>query len=153
GVTQRTARAFGYFGDMRTMPEATARNIALNGYWQPLRLDEIAQYSQRLATELFDINFNMWSPAAGTWLQRALNALNREQKDYADVKVDGQVGVQTILALKAYAARRPGGEGQQVLLTLVLSQRVADYLRQATARQQSEEFLYGWVLRRGILPP
>src|SRR3546814_11349502 len=45
------------------------------------------------------------------FLQRALNAFNREQRDYADIIVDRQIGPKTMSALNAFLRlRTPGGE-------------------------------------------
>jgi lysozyme family protein len=101
---------------------------------------------------MFDIQFNMWSGAAVLWLQRSLNGLNRGQKDYANVRIDGLMGVDTLVALRSYMQKRAGDGGEMVLLRLVLSQRVCDYLRQATTRKGAETSIFGWVSKRGGLP-
>jgi lysozyme family protein len=150
GITFRVARANGYTGAMRDLPSALAVKIAKTEYWDRLRLDEIAALSEGLAAELFDTNFNLWFGAAGKFLQRALNALNRQGRDYSDLAVDGNVGAVTVAALVAFLKVR-GVSGEVVLLRLLNAQQCCDYLRQATEDVRKESFLYGWVLQRVVI--
>jgi lysozyme family protein len=41
---------------------------------------------------------------ASIFLQRSLNVLNRQARDYADIKVDGWIGTKTIAALNGLIA-------------------------------------------------
>lgn len=150
GITFRVARANGYPGAMRDLPAALAVKIAKTEYWDRLRLDEIAALSEAVAAELFDTNFNLWYGAAGKFLQRVLNALNRQGRDYADLAVDGTLGDVTIAALFAFIKVR-GSEGEVVLMRLLNAQQCCDYLRQATEDARKESFLYGWVLQRVVI--
>src|SRR3546814_10947549 len=64
-----------------------------------------------IAAELFDTGVNMGPQVPVGFLQRALNAFNREQRDYADIVVDRQIGPKTMSALNAFLRlRTPGGE-------------------------------------------
>lgn len=147
GVTARVARAWGYTGPMRLLPLETARRIGKQAYWDPLRLDQIAELSPPVALELFDTNYNLWARAAAKFLQAALNGLNREGKFYGDIPVDGLIGKGTVDALRAFLAAR-GKPGEVVLLRLLNAQQAVDYLRQTQENPKKEEFLYGWVLHR-----
>lgn len=152
GVTEAVARRFGYVGDMRDLPLEVATAIAKRAYWDPLRLDSVAAISPEVAAELFDTNFNLWWPAAGLFLQRSLNALNRQGKDYADQPEDGQIGAGTLSALASFIAVRGKVTGTRVLVALLNAQQACDYLRQCGANPAKEEFLFGWLVNRVVTP-
>lgn len=147
GVTEQVARAYGYKGDMRTLPRQTAIDIYRQRYWLQPRFDQVAAVSPALAEELFDTGVNMGQTVAAKFLQRALNALNRQGKDYPDVAADGQIGPMTIAALKGFAAKR-GAAGLKVLTRAVDALQGERYIAIAEARASQEEFLFGWLANR-----
>lgn len=148
GITEAVARAYGYMGPMRDMPLGIAKEIYQLRYWNRLQLDKVASIAgARVADELFDTGVNQGVAAAGTYLQRALNALNQRGSMYADVIVDGDVGPMTIAALRAYVARR-GVQGTTVLLRALNALQGAFYIALTEQRQKDEDFLYGWLLNR-----
>ena len=81
GITETVARAQGYRGDMRALPEMEAADIYKRLYWLKPRLDAVAALAPTLAAELFDTGTNMGSTTAAGFLRRALNALNRNAHD------------------------------------------------------------------------
>ena len=95
---------------MRQLSRDEAGRVYKRLYWLRPRLDEVAKRSANLAAELFDTGVNMGPAVAITFLQRALTALNRNGKDYADLTPDGRIGVQTLAALDALFAVRGSGE-------------------------------------------
>lgn len=147
GITQRVARVCGYTGAMMDMPRSVATQIAKTEYWDPLRLDEISAISPGIAEELFDTNINMWGGAAARFLQRSLNALNREQADFLDIPVDGLIGPGTVDALNSFIKRR-GTAGALVMLRCLNALQLAEYLRQTEVLPAKEQFFFGWVLNR-----
>lgn len=150
GVTEAVARRQGYTGPMSALPASTAERIAKAEYWDKLRLDAVHALSAGLARELFDIGFNMGTGRAGEFLQRSLNALNRQQKDYPDMKVDGAVGAVTVGALTAFLRLR-GKDGETVLLRALNCLQGAFYIQLAEARQKDERFVFGWLMQRIIV--
>ena len=84
GVTERSARAWGYAGDMRDLPLATAQAIAKKEYWDVYQCD---QFDPRIGFQVFDAAYNGGHPAQ--WLQAA-----------AGVTVDGDIGAITIAAIR-----------------------------------------------------
>lgn len=152
GVTEAVARRFGYVGDMRALPVDVATAIAKRAYWDPLRLDSVAAVSPEVAFELFDTNFNLWYPAAGLFLQRALNALNRQGRDYPDQAEDGQIGEKTLAALTRFLELRGRVTGTRVLVGLLNAQQACDYMRQCAANPAKETFLFGWLVNRVLQP-
>ena len=116
GITEAVARAHGYAGAMRSLPRHEAAAIYRRLYWLRPRFDQVAKRSERIAAELFDTGVNMGPAVATTFLQRALTALNRNAKDYADLTPDGRVGPLTLHALDAYLATRGKKAGETVLM-------------------------------------
>lgn len=147
GVTEDVARAAGYNGPMSTLPLSVAKEIYREKYWTPMRLDDVAALNPLLAHELFDSGVNVGVQRAGTWLQRALNALNDGATDYADVPVTGLVGPLTIAALRGFHLRR-GEVGIRVLLRALNALQGAYYIGLVEARPKDERFAYGWLLNR-----
>jgi lysozyme family protein len=90
----------------------------------------------------------MGPAVAVTFLQRALTALNRSGKDYADLVPDGRIGDVTLAALDAYFAVRGQSGGQTVLLRALEALQGERYLRLAERRPANEAFLYGWLANR-----
>ena len=108
GITEAVARAHGYGGDMRSLPRADAEAIYRRLYWLRPGFDRVAEGAPKVAAELFDTAVNMGPETAVGFLQRALNALNRNGRDYADIAVDRRIGPATLGALAGFlAARRP----------------------------------------------
>jgi lysozyme family protein len=147
GITERVARAFGYNGDMRTFPFATAREIYRAQWWKLMRLDSVASLSEPIALEMFDTGVNRGQSFAVQSLQRCLNALNREQSDYADVATDGLMGALTLYALGKYLEKR-GKAGETVLLRALNCLQGAGYIELAERRSKDEHFLFGWLANR-----
>lgn len=147
GITQSVARAQGYHGDMRRLPQATAASIYKRLYWISPGFSKIALIAPKLAEEMFDTGINMGTGTATGFLQRALNALNRNAKDYGDIKVDRRFGPATLSALSRFLKKR-GPAGQSVMLKAVEALQGAHYLRLAETRPSQEAFLYGWLANR-----
>src|SRR3546814_4582105 len=88
-----------------------------------------------------------WSSDVCSSDLRALNAFNREQRDYADIVVDRQIGPKTMSALNAFLRlRTPGGE--TVLMKAMETLQGERYLSLAERRPANETFLYGWIDRK-----
>lgn len=146
GITQATALAHGYTGDMRALTRSQALAIYESDYWYGPRFDLVAEVSPAIAAELCDTGVNMGPSVPAKWLQRWLTALNDGGKLYPDLKVDGQIGPRTINALKAYLAKR-GNDAEATLLRALNCTQGQRYLELAESRPQNEAFLYGWLKR------
>lgn len=147
GVTKAVARAYGYFGDMRVMPRAVAVNIYRKKYFTEPKFDRVYALSQRIAEEMFDTGVNMGVAHPAPWLQRILNALNRKQGDYPDIKVDGDIGPATVASLRALLNKR-GADGEKAILRLLNCLQGVRYLDITEAREANETFLFGWIMNR-----
>jgi lysozyme family protein len=147
GITEGVARRQGFTGDMRALPKCDAVAIYKKLYWIAPHFDAVAAHAPILAAELFDTGINMGTGTATGFLQRALNALNRNGKDYPDLRVDRQIGPATLSALGSFLSTR-GKIGETVLLKAVDALQGAHYLRLAEARPAQEAFVYGWLANR-----
>jgi lysozyme family protein len=134
GITEAVARAHGYAGPMRSMPRGDAEAIYRRLYWLRPRFDQVAARSAALAAELFDTGVNMGPTVASTFLQRALTALNRNGRDYADLTPDGRIGSTTLAALDAFFTVRGKAAGEVVLLRALEALQGERYLRLAEKR-------------------
>ena len=147
GITLAVARANGWTGDIRRLPRPIAAGIYRRLYWHQPRFDDVARHAPRIAAELFDTGVNMGPKVAAAFLQRALNALNRGARDYADIAVDGLIGPATLSALAGFIRTR-GPAGEPVLLKAIEALQGERYLRLAETRPANEAFLYGWLANR-----
>ncbi|MCM8557741.1 glycoside hydrolase family 108 protein [Sphingomicrobium sediminis] len=148
GITERVARAHGYAGPMRELPREEARHIYRRIYWLRPRFDDVAERLPLVAAELFDTGANMGPAVAATFLQRALNALNRQGRDYPDLVPDGRIGEKTLGALDAFLDKRGRKNGGIVIHRALEALQGARYLRLAETRPANESFLYGWLANR-----
>jgi lysozyme family protein len=147
GITQETARSTGYAGNMRDFPRSAAVAIYRLRYWDKPGFGEVAKRAPRVAAELFDTGVNMGVSVASRFLQRALTALNRGGKDYADLHPDGEIGGVTIAALVAYMNVR-GALAEVVLLKALDCLQGNRYIELAEANLSQEAFLFGWLSNR-----
>lgn len=147
GITEAVARLEGYTGDMRNMPREFAVAVYRRRYVDKPGFAPIIKLSDRIAEELVDTGVNMGPGIPSIWLQRVLNALNRQGRNYGDIKVDGDIGPATISALSKLLAAR-GREGEIAVLRLLNCLQGVRYLEIAEAKQSQEDFLFGWILNR-----
>lgn len=147
GITERVARANGYAGPMSTMPRDTAKNIYFSQYVQKPGFGAIIPLSEAITEELVDTGVNMGPPNAALMLQKALNGLNNQARDYPDLLEDADAGPATIQALKAYLTKR-GKDGETVLLRALNCLQGSRYIEIARGRPASEAFLFGWLRTR-----
>lgn len=147
GITQAVARANGYHDDMRALPLAMARDIYRNQYFVRPGFAEVAHISAAIADELTDTGVNMGPATAAKFLQRALNALNRGQRLFPDLQVDGFIGHGTLAALRTYIEHRRS-EGETVLLRALNALQAVRYIEIAEAIPTQEDFVYGWIKER-----
>ena len=87
------------------------------------------------------------SAVAAMFLQRSLNALNRQGRDWPDLMVDGAVGPASLQALRGLRAVR-GPAGEAVLIKALNSLQGARYIEIAESRPRNESFVFGWLSSR-----
>ncbi len=116
-------------------------------YWTPINVDGIAGISIEVAMELFDTGVNVGPGTAAKWLQRSLNACNRNQQDYSDITVDGGIGPASIAALRSFY-RRWEGQADAIMLRALNVLQGAYYFELAETNVKYETFFNGWLLNR-----
>lgn len=147
GITQAVAKSHGYSGSMRDFSRARAKEIYRDKYWHAPGYANVAAIAPNIAAELFDTGVNMGTSIASNFLQRALNALNRNQKDFPDLRVDRTIGPKTLDALRQYLKIR-GQKGADILLKALNALQGERYISLAESRSANEAFLYGWLANR-----
>ncbi len=147
GITEAVARAHGYRGDMRAFPREDAVALYTRLYWTRPGFDRIGAIAPAIAAELFDTGVNMGPGVAVSFLQRALNALNRGAADYADIVPGVRIDDATVTALTSFLARR-APHGDAVLMKALEALQGERYLDLAERRPANEAFLYGWLANR-----
>ena len=107
GITQAVAKRHGL--DVRTITKDDAKKIYKKDYWTPLNLDGIAQ---EIADTVYDMGVNAGVTVGAVCFQRALNSLRQklatEEKIvdlFSEIKVDGQIGPETLEAYKKIAKK------------------------------------------------
>lgn len=107
-------------------------------FWNTAHLDDV--HDQDIANEIFDTAVNMGPKTARRMLQKALNLLNRNQKDYRDLTVDGVIGPETLGALNGN--RRPKN-----VLKALNGLQFMRYVKIVKRNPDQEKFFNGWLNR------
>ncbi len=111
-------------------------------YWEPVGGDRLPDSD--LAIELMDTAVNMGVRRAARFLQEGLNLLNRNQKSWPDLVVDGWIGDKSISALHK-CLRGRGGKGYLLkVLNTLQAERYLDIMRRDPTQ---ERFARGWLNR------
>jgi lysozyme family protein len=147
GITVLTAKANGYYGNMKDLPLSLARQIYANKYYYEPKFDKVAVLSESIAAELTDTAVNMGVEISKGFLQSSLNLFNRQEKDYKDIPEDRSIGPITLAALGSFLSKR-GKEGEQVMVRTLNIMQGARYIEITKARVANEEFLWGWLKNR-----
>lgn len=147
GITIKTARANGYGGDMKKMQRHEAEAIYRKQYVIAPGFHLIAEIDEAIAAELVDTGVNMGPATATRFLQRALNAMNNQARDYGELVVDGELGKGTLAALAAFVKKR-GQAGVEVMLRALNALQGARYIELGEMRGANEAFMFGWFRTR-----
>lgn len=144
GVTEATAKRYGYDGDMVDMPVSFAFDVYADVYWHSVKADELTALSRAIAAEVVDTAVNAGPATSARFLQRSLNVLNSRGTLYPDLTVDGLIGPATIKTLSGYLQKRD----EVVLLKMLNALQGAYYVELAERREKDETFIYGWFNHR-----
>ncbi len=146
GITEETARRHGYDGPMEDLPAKKAEDIYRDAYWGAavLPCEDIAVWSESIAMELFDTAVNMGPVRAAWFFQEALNALNRDQKLYPDLEVDGWCGAATLGVLRYLPSR----VDKSVCRKMLEVQQGIRYMDNMKRIPDQEAFARGWFKHR-----
>jgi lysozyme family protein len=111
-------------------------------YWDRFHGDSLPD--QPLAEELFDTAVNLGVRRAVRFLQDSLNLLNRSQRNYADLVVDGWFGDATLDAVRAVVA--VDGDARFVV-RLINAMQAAHYIDVMRHDSTQEKYARGWLTR------
>ncbi|HBB40901.1 MAG: hypothetical protein COW73_03910 [Nitrospirae bacterium CG18_big_fil_WC_8_21_14_2_50_70_55] len=138
------SRRPGFPRSLETDPRLAAAVAAFyrDLYWDQFQGDALPD--QRLAEELFDTAVNLGVRRAVRFLQEALNLLNRNQRTYADLVVDGWLGEKSLAALALVSAA--DGDARFVV-KLINALQAAHYLDVMRHDPTQEKFARGWLSR------
>jgi len=95
--------------------------------------------NEDIEAELFDTAVNMSVKDAKIILQRSLNLLNRNEKLFSDLIVDGIIGEKTIDAIEKVNTKR--------LLTVLNGEQYLHYRKDVIENPIQEKFFAGWMKR------
>lgn len=146
GVTEATARSAGYEGDMKDLTHEQAKGIYERLYWDTRRLPcpQIAQWYVPAAIEAFDSAVLAGVRRSATWVQECVNALNKNEKLFFDLKVDGYAGSNTMSALKHLDM-----VVDKKVFVIMLNAKLACHLFSIMdSNPILERFARGWFLKR-----
>lgn len=121
--------------------DAMIREFYKDNYWNLFWGDQIP--NQEVANELFDTGVNMGIGRAVKFLQKGLNLLNRNQKNYADIVEDGGFGNNTMRALNQYLAIDDVSYLYKIM-NILQGMHYIDYM---TKSPTQEKFARGWLSR------
>lgn len=124
GITLRTARAYGYTGNMRNLTREQAKEIYRQGYWNRAQAD---RYDPAIGFQFFDAAVNHGAGQSIRFLQRAVNVAD-----------DGIIGPVTLKAI------------QNMSVTDVLARFNAERLEFYTRLSTWSTFGKGWSRRVAV---
>jgi lysozyme family protein len=118
--------------------EELVKSFYKREFWDSNRTGEIND--QNVANEIFDSSVNLGREFTARLVQRALNLLNRNGKDFPDLLVDGKIGPATIRTINNY---RRG----KFLFNALNGLQFVRYLEICERNPTQEEFFHGWLAR------
>lgn len=147
GITRAVARQFDYKGPIKDLPRALAFEIYSSHYWNEVRADDLLLISAKITEEVVDTGINMGPHRAAKFFQRVVNVLNNNQILYADLKVDGRIGVKTVSAFEVCFRAK----GENVILLALNCLQGSYYIALAESHPKNQRFVYGWLTKRVLL--
>lgn len=144
GITEKVAREYGHTGPMIELTKEFATNIYIHGYLEKPNFDLVLEHSPAVAHKLVDAGVNVGTYRSSLWFQRALNTLNRDGKDYANVLTDGRIGQGTMRAYAALEEKRGPVKACELVIKLIDAQQATHYMNLPNLRQ----YTVGWVDHR-----
>lgn len=110
-------------------------------YWDINRLGEFE--SQAIAEEVFDTGVNMGRNRAAKFIQESLSYLNRNEKLFDDLVIDGLIGSATLRALNYILLQNE----EKLLLKILNVLQGNFYLNYMRKNPIQEKYMRGWFNR------
>jgi len=117
-----------------------------SAFWDRMQGDNLYAVAPKVAAELFDTAVNQGVHRAVSFLQRALNVLNRCGALYPDLSEDGVMGGKSLAALSTLLKTDPERLAVKVLNVM----QGAHYLAYMKENSAQEKFARGWFGRVAI---
>lgn len=146
GLTETKARELGYEGEMADITEDKAGLVvAYEFYFRP-RFNLLADIvGEAFAFEAMEAGYLLGAGGVVRLIQRFLNAMNRQERDWPDISVDGAIGLgETVPALRAAVNKR----GHEVMFKHLRGSLYHHFLTLTEADRTQEDFFNGWVNKR-----
>lgn len=118
--------------------QSLIKSFYKKNFWDKARLDEFD--NQDIANEIFDTGVNQGMGTAIKYLQESLNLLNRNQKDYPDIAVDGGCGPVTVHTVNS-------NKRQHNVLKCLNGLQFMKYYTLAKKHTVYEKYFNGWLAR------
>jgi len=122
--------------------QANVKAFYKQAYWDRFRGDAISD--QAVANELYDTAVNMGVRRAVRFLQSSLNLLNRNQRDYRDLIIDGWFGDKSLSTLDTLLKK---DRRSDALVKMMNIQQGARYVEIMARDASQERFARGWIKR------
>jgi lysozyme family protein len=139
GITEKTARQFGYKGDMRDLTMQNAIQIYHIGFWLETGIDMIKDDS--IAFECLDNAINMGPSKSVVFLQRAFNVLNYNGRYGKDLRVDGGLGSITLGRINTMPEPIR-------ILKVINGFQAMHYIKLAEKDKTQRSNIWGWINKR-----
>ena len=148
GMTEKVARANGYTGDMKELPQEFAVSVYNQDYILKPGFAPFLELSPAVAEELIDSGVNAGPAQPSRWLQISLNSFSQQGQAYPQIVVDGKVGPATVRAYEGLVRARGKVKACQLILKSLDAQQGQHYLNLATSNQKYQSFTVGWYDHR-----
>jgi len=139
GITEKTARAHSYFGNMIDMPRELAEQIYLEDYYIGTKIHLLTNHAIR--DELLDSAVLHGPSQAIKWLQTAVNKLSD-----ASLTVDGVLGYNSRTAVESFLVHNKKRNGD-VVLVRALNCLQGEFML-SMPDKHSKPFIFGWLSNR-----
>ena len=136
-IVRKQARKYG-----EIIPEADilVKRFYVIEYWIKLECEEMPD---SIAERIFRLAVHTGAKFAIKSLQRSLNLLNKQEKLYHDVDVDGIIGTNTMVALLMYCDYAPVNRLEACLDGFAF----VKIMESTEKREVNEKFFHGWIER------
>lgn len=139
---QRRKRGFANSLNTDRTLQNNVRAFYRRAYWDRFQGDDIGD--QAVANALYDTAVHVGVRRAVRFLQSSLNLLNRKQRDYEDLIVDGLFGAKTLSTLDKLLKRDHSSDS---LVKMINIQQGARYVEIMAGDTGQERFARGWIKR------
>lgn len=124
--------------DIKNLTLEKAKEIYFKDFWNKSTL-KLERFAIEIGKEVFDTAVNMGTFRAGEIFQKSLNVMNRNEKDFPDLKLDGWLGEES---LKGYNLVNKNN-----LLKCLNGFQFMFYVQIVEKTPVQEKFFNGWLNR------